>query len=262
MSLFNKKIIQSNFTKKSNYYEKHANVQKFAVKNLLAQVMSIISAEQFKNKKILDLGSGTGLIGNKLKQLNLTDNNFLYEIDLSLAMLKNSKNNSQKINADIENLPLKNHQFDLILSSFALHWLNNFEDSFDKISHKLKTSGIIAIAIPNHNSLTNLKKNNPFFLSNFIDYQIILNSLQKTQLQLVKTYHNQFNQEFSNQIDALKYIKKIGANYSQLHDDNFQSISFTNNFKNRRNFYKNNLHNSTQIFTLNWQIDYLILKKI
>lgn len=262
MSLFNKKIIQSNFTKKSNYYEKHANVQKFAVENLLAQLMSIISAEQFKNKKILDLGSGTGLIGNKLKQLNLTDNNFLYEIDLSLAMLKNSKNFSQKINADIENLPLKNHQFDLILSSFALHWLNNFENSIDKISHQLKTSGIFAIAIPNHNSLTNLKKNNPFFLSNFIDYQIILSSLQKTQLQLIKTYHNQFNQEFSNQVDALKYIKKIGANYSQLHDDNFKLIFFKNNFKNRRNFYKNSLHNSTQIFTLNWQIDYLILRKI
>lgn len=266
MSLLNKKIIQNNFTKNSSFYEEHAEVQKFAVDNLFEQINFVISTNHFKNKKILDLGSGTGLIGNKFRQFKLINNhilnNFFYEVDLSFTMLKNSKNYSYKINADIENLPFKDHQFDLILTSFALHWLNNFSDSIKKISQILKNSAVFAIAIPSAKSFNDLKKDNPFFLNNFIDYQEILEAFQKTQLQLIKTYHNQFSQQFPNQISALKNIKKIGANYSQLHDNNHKEILLKNNFQNQRDFYKKNLHNSRQNFTLNWQIDYLILKKI
>lgn len=266
MSSFNKKIIQNNFSKASEYYEDHALVQKFASNNLINQLTNFIRISDFTNKIILDLGSGTGLIGHELNRLKIINddckNNFFFEIDLSIAMLRTSQNNSLKINADIENLPTKNNRFDLILSSFALHWLNDFSNTLQNIARKIKPSGIIAIAIPNQNSFINLKKNNPFHLNNFIENNVISLTLNQTKLEVLSTTKNYFQQNFPNQISALKYIKKIGANYSQYHHfDNPQKTN-AQKFADYRNFYKKNLQNPSKKFTIDWQIDYLFLTKI
>ena len=177
-------------------------------------------------------------------------------------MLRTSQNKSLKINADIENLPIKNNQFDLILSSFALHWLNDFNNTIQNIAKKVKPSGIIAVAIPNQNSFINFKKNNPFHLNNLIENNVISLTLNQTKLEVLKTTNNYFQQNFPNQISALKYIKKIGANYSHYnHFDDPQNNS-RKKFTDYKDFYKKNLQNPTKKFTIDWQIDYLFLTKI
>jgi malonyl-CoA O-methyltransferase len=251
---FNKKIIDYNFSSKVSEYNSNANIQKKVAKKLCKILVENIDGKNLDKIKILDLGSGTSFISrNLLKNLNNCE---IYEIDLSLKMLNNFQKNSTKITkicGDIEDLPFAESSFDIIISSFSLQWIENYEKLFVNLHKILKSRGILAFSIPDNNSFVELK-NIPFSINKMPEIQELSNILTKTQF-IKKTLINQkICEKFLNLIEALKSFKKIGVNYS-LPNNNKK------NFKELKKFYLKNFQNNLTYEKLSWSISYFIYCK-
>ena len=170
--MLNKRIIGENFSRAAQNYEAVALVQQQAAKKLCHLASPFIRDDL----RILDLGSGTGFVSRSLNNLQNRPRNILtpyspllsphsplvtphllrgplvFEADLSLSMLQQHPSNF-KINCDFENLPFRNHSFDILISSFSLQWLSDFEKNFLQFSALLKPHGIFAFCIPTDKSL-------------------------------------------------------------------------------------------------------------
>lgn len=253
---FDKKIINYNFSSKVYSYNSNANIQKKVAKNLCKFFLQNFTIKNNQTIKILDLGSGTSFIAKNLqKKIDACE---IYELDLSFEMLNYFQKNPKKITkicADIENLPFTESSFDIIISSFSLQWIQDFENLFDNLKKLLKPRGILAFALPDNNSFKELKSS-PFFVNKMpalLDLSKILTQNNLNQ-KLIK--NEKFYEKFPNLIEALKAFKKIGANY------NFQGErSKLKNFKELRNFYLKNFQNNLKLTKLSWSISYFIYSK-
>ena len=117
---FNKNLIAKNFSLGAKTYDEAAQVQLASAEELVAFIMPYLK----KDVQILDLGSGTSFIAKQLATYEIT------EVDISAEMLNSwheRPSNVTAIQADFENLPFVKNSFDLIISSFALQWISDFE---------------------------------------------------------------------------------------------------------------------------------------
>jgi len=259
MTNYYKKIINKNFSNKAYDYENHALVQKYTAKELVKQLSLIIDLKNFNHKNIIDLGSGTSLVGKEFYKINQSKNNLFCELDLSLEMLKSSQNTSRnflKIQSDIENLPLQKNNFDLILSSFAFHWLSDYQKNFSDIFSLLKPQGILAFCLPVSGSCEQLKELNLVNINDFPNMNYLHNCLDNAGFKAMSTNHQKYLQTFENAFEALNSFKKIGAN-NKFNNQNFSSKKFAN----LKEFYKKNLHNSAKKFNLDWQLYFCFFRK-
>jgi malonyl-CoA O-methyltransferase len=259
MKNLDKHLINKNFSKQALDYEKYALVQKFSVSQLINKLSSNIDLINFNNKKILDLGSGTSLIAKEFLKYNNCQNNIFYELDLSLEMLNFVKNRNQNFTAiqgDIANLPFKNNKFDLIISSFSFHWLENYQEIFDSFFSILKPDGILAFCLPVLGSCQNLKDLNLFQINDFPNPLTIKNSLENSGFKSISSHQENYLDNFINALDAVKYFKNIGANYSFNHKNLNE-----NNYSNIRKFYKKNLLNYGENFKIDWNIYFFFCQK-
>lgn len=131
------------FSHKSSEYETEAR----RVNNVANIANAIIEKVAFnKNFKVLDFGSGTGLLTEKIAP-------FVGEIvgiDMSKSMNEQLKKKNlpcklKIIEEDIEKYEFK-ESFDLIISSMSVHHIKDVENLFAKFYSALKDDGCVAIA--------------------------------------------------------------------------------------------------------------------
>ncbi|MFC6322227.1 class I SAM-dependent methyltransferase [Companilactobacillus baiquanensis] len=97
----------------------------------------------FTDKKVLDLGCGYGwhdryAVENGASKVIGID---LSEKMLTVAREKTSSKKIEYIQDDISKIDFKEDQFDIVLSSLALHYVESFDDLVKKISKYLKSNG-------------------------------------------------------------------------------------------------------------------------
>ena len=97
----------------------------------------------FKNMRILELGCGYGelakfLIDNGASEVVATD---ISKNMIDLAKQKNSSSKIKYLLLPMENLGELNEQFDLVVSSLAFHYVEDFNKLISDISKLLKTGG-------------------------------------------------------------------------------------------------------------------------
>jgi ubiquinone/menaquinone biosynthesis C-methylase UbiE len=94
-----------------------------------------------KGKRILDLGSGTGYLGEKMGVANVVSS------DISIEMLRRArlKSNGEFVVADAHRLPFKEKVFDSAVSSFAMHEVARSDEVFSEMFRTLKPGGEIAV---------------------------------------------------------------------------------------------------------------------
>ena len=127
------------FDKKASSYDKYSLVQDEVARRLCDRLSSIT----IKPMNILDIGCGTGYLSNMLFKLYPNAN--ITCLDISLNMLEESHKKNSSLNyvlSDAENMPFKNNKFDLIVSSFTLHWCFEIEKIFFDIHRFLKDKGL------------------------------------------------------------------------------------------------------------------------
>ena len=100
-----------------------------------------------EGEKILDIGCGTGLIGEQIKNKG----NDVYGIDISKGAVANAKKRGVKAKAGDTNreIPFKNNYFDGIILGEIIEHIMDTDDFLKKIKKKLKKKGYIIITTPN-----------------------------------------------------------------------------------------------------------------
>lgn len=151
-----KKRIALSFSNAANTYDQHAQLQRDVCDQLLNQF------DLKEPQSILDIGCGTGF---GVKQLNAkfkTQKNVdIHAIDLAPKMVEYAKQHAPFAKyqcADAENLPFVDNQFDLIISSLALQWLEDIDQVLSEISRCLKKEGQAFIATLGEKTLFELKQ--------------------------------------------------------------------------------------------------------
>ena len=248
----NKELINKNFSRAAFSYDEVATIQKTAAKKLVAL------ASPFANEsQILDLGSGSGFVAKEILQKN--NQIKIVETDLSRQMLslwQDRPKNVIAIECDFENLPFTENSFDIVISSFALHWLNDFEKSFAQFSAILKPNGILAFCLPTSKTLKELKNAGVFYFNDFPDISYINSILEKNKLTKVNFDCQLVKQEFESGYQALKFIKKLGGN----HNSKPQFIS-KRQLEQFNNFCLKNSCSITRKFSISWENSFFIYRK-
>ena len=102
----------------------------------------------------LELGCHTGQLAAALGPLAPIDT--LVQADLAPAMLSRAR--GLRVAADEELLPFAAARFDLVLSSFALHWVNDLPGTLAQIGRILKPDGLFLAALPGGATLVELRE--------------------------------------------------------------------------------------------------------
>ena len=159
----NKKTNNS-FSKRASSYDSQSFVQD-DVNNRLLDRLNLI--KHYK-KDILEIGSGTGCLSQKLKQTYPSIN--LTSMDLSHEMLlihKNKNPHAKCINAKAEYPPFKHEVFDTILSSLTLHWCEIDDSMFKKYHSLLKPEGLFLFSVAGPDTFKELENVQKKFIINF-----------------------------------------------------------------------------------------------
>ncbi len=261
MTKFNYEKINENFSRSSKNYDDEAVIQKLAAKKLCDLILPLIK----ENSNILDLGSGTSFIAQNLYKKALEKNTKIHEIDLSQEMLNHwtpKPSNVFAIQGDIRNLQFEKNSFDIIISSFCLQWLEDFEKNFLQFFQILKPNGIFAFCLPTSESLKELRiasieSGCNFNFNDLPKIEDLKFFLKKSGFIEKEIFQETFIKEFTNGYKALKSIKILGANHSHK----IKKLITKTKLQKFNNFCLKNFAINGKTMKVSWTASYFILTK-
>ncbi len=164
-----------------------------------------------KGKKILDLGSGTGIYAKLLTEKGAIVKGF----DLSPGMIKIAKQENPKLDLKIGSaykIPF-NEKFDIVLASLVVHYIKDWDKMFNEIKRVLKDGGIFIFSTGNpvseflqrikvgketikvlgdyfkegkkHQIWTNIKNRNLKISSYHITYETLIRRILKNNFEII-----------------------------------------------------------------------------
>lgn len=168
--------------------------------------------------KLLDLGSGTGFVGQHCVSKGIALD--IVNLDLCESMLKYNKS-KDPVCADIQSLPFKDECFDLCVSSYAFQWSSSIDNLFAEIFRILKPGGKIFFSIPGEATFGELKEawsqvDRNIHVHQFLSDKKILSTAFDTGLKALHFSVVEDVLEFPNQRSCLQHIKNIGAHNLDL----------------------------------------------
>ncbi|KAI3639234.1 hypothetical protein MIR68_002764 [Amoeboaphelidium protococcarum] len=119
--------------------------------------------------RVLDFGSGSGFFKSLVDQEDIYHEDFgvkeLVQYDLDAAILERdsdiSSGNKSIINVTGEmdgvRLPFKENEFNLIVSSMSMHWINDIPGTLNELYRVLKPNCPLLIAMPGNDTLYELR---------------------------------------------------------------------------------------------------------
>ena len=102
----------------------------------------------------LELGCHTGQLAAALGTQGAIDT--LVQTDLAPAMVRRAR--GPRVAADEELLPFAAGRFDLVLSCFSLHWVNDLPGTLLQIGRVLRPDGLLLAALPGGTTLIELRE--------------------------------------------------------------------------------------------------------
>ena len=209
-----KKRVKESFNRRADSYDSYAIIQQ----EVANRVSDRLSAIKIQPKLILDLGCGTGSLTQKISVLYPDAK--IISLDFSVEMLKicRSKiNQADPVCADIENIPISELSFDLIISSLTFHWATDLYSTFLKIHKLLKNNGCFLFSSMGPDTLFELrdalsKVDDHERVNHFIDMHHYGDSLLKIGFSDPVVDNEKIIIEYQSFSDVLKSLKKIGAN--------------------------------------------------
>jgi malonyl-CoA O-methyltransferase len=136
-------ITEKQFSRAAITYDENADIHKKVA-------LYLISQSEFPDLSglVLDIGSGTGIVSERLLRIFQTPQ--IVNVDIAYDMLLESKKKNPSaslIQANMVNLPFVPNYFNNITSSMSLQWIESPDSIAKIISNNLKNSGYFALAI-------------------------------------------------------------------------------------------------------------------
>lgn len=211
-----KKRIARSFSLAAKKYDSNASLQRKIADILLATI-----SRNEDVKRVLDLGSGTGYCTKALRILY--PNAEIVNLDIAEAMLvfasarlKENEFKEKSVCADAEALPFIENSFDVIFSSLAIQWCQDYAILFSELNRVLTASGFIHMSTFGPKTLQELalawqKIDSYVHVNNFQSTNALNNELKnngfnstKIKVELMPTY-------YKNLESLARELKSIGA---------------------------------------------------
>lgn len=157
MSGIDRNRVRDAFELHAAEYDLHAGVQK----RVIARLTEILHELRFVPRMALDIGSGTGLLLNKLA--GLYPQARLAGLDLACGMCLAARASLPEnpflnlLAGDAEALPFRDHAFDLIVSTSTFQWLGDLDRVFAEASRVLAAEGRFVFAMFGEKTLFELR---------------------------------------------------------------------------------------------------------
>jgi ubiquinone/menaquinone biosynthesis C-methylase UbiE len=191
---------------------------------------------------ILDIGCGNGAQTIELASIPGVD---IYAVDIHdefLINLKNKINQSEflrkikLIKADMNDLPFRHQQFDLIWSEGSIY-IMGFRNGLNKLKKFLKTNGYFVVS-----EISWLKNDIPDEINNYWNSEYPEISDIKTKKEVIKEcgYEliSDFTLEESCWMDYYNSLNNVIDDYLSEHNNNAFALEVINEFRNEFNLYK------------------------
>lgn len=140
---FSKTAVGRSFGRAAATYDAAADLQRAVCDRLLSRCNP-----EWRPRRILDLGSGTGYGTEKLR--TLYPDAEIIAADIAEGMLHYARGNRDRADtyvcADAEALPFADGSFDLVFSSMALQWCYRLEQLFAEIVRVLAPGGAVRVS--------------------------------------------------------------------------------------------------------------------
>ena len=220
-----KEEIAKSFSQGARTYDHYATVQRLVSRTLVQQVSDTIN---IRNKNILDIGCGTGFLGEsflEIFQKDIDSINF-YLSDLSKEMLEVCRRkyeaiipNSVFLAMDGELLSLSK-SFDIVMSNLAFQWFADLEKSFFEIIGSVHRPRVFSFSIFGPNTMKEwmafAKRNNfPIGLFRLLNQNEILELIEKAHTKkkhICKFERQLISKTYPDLYSFLREMKMIGAN--------------------------------------------------
>lgn len=175
---------------------------------ILQSVYDLVEALDRRNSNILEIGVGTGNLASKF----LKNNYNIIGIDQSREMLSVAKEKYPSLKVrlgEFLKIPYDNNSFDIIISTYAFHHLNEEEKciAIEEIIRVLKDDGVIIIG----DLMFESKEEEQEMLKNLSQKQIYaIKDEYYSYIDLLKDEFNKYNKNLKyNRIDEFNYIIRI-----------------------------------------------------
>jgi len=155
--MIDRKRVRHAFGKQAGEYESHASVQK----RVLARLVDILQGESLAPRRILDIGSGTGMLLRTLR--GVYGDAWAVGVDHAVGMnIKARKclgndGRAHVLAADAEQLPFSPSSFDLVLSTSTFQWLEHPGVAFGEAFRVLVPGGLFCFALFGEGTLHELR---------------------------------------------------------------------------------------------------------
>lgn len=156
-------------------YQNNAILQKIIAQKLVNLSQSFID---LKNKKIIDIGCGTGFIAQILQKSDVL------QLDCNQQSLQFAQKFGNTILADFNEAINISQKFDVALSSMALQWAVDFQKTFQNLIDITEKNGAVVFAVPLKSSIQELY--NILEVPQFFQFSLE-DVLEKTNATLIET---------------------------------------------------------------------------
>jgi len=177
-----------------------------------------------KDKKILDLGCGSGFYSSLLYKKGAK----IKGIDLSKTLIKLAKEQAQevefKVGDIVKKLPYKNSEFDIVLSSLVLGHLDSWDNVLEEINRILKKNGIFIFS--NYNPVTEKTNKKKWFFKTFrvIENYFVEGPRPKIWTPETKNFPKELK------LNVMHYHKTYGTIIKLLIKHEFEIIDYEDSF--------------------------------
>jgi malonyl-CoA O-methyltransferase len=211
--------IKRAFNRAAQAYSTHAVIQHEIGRRLIESLRCF----NLHPKKVLDIGTGDGLISQQLQQAFETAD--LYSIDLAEAMIQGARKIARAPTpppiyfcvANAESLPFHNQSMDFVFSNFTLQWCLDLQSVLSEALRVLNNESPFAFSIPGPDTLQELKiafqSADPDYqhVNDFIDMHNIGDALIQTGFADPVIHMEKITLTYSSVRALLKDIQHIGA---------------------------------------------------
>lgn len=132
----------------------HLGAVDFLIRHVAEHLVERLGDVRRRFPVALELGAHTGQLARALAGREQVGD--LVQADLAPAMVRRLE--GPRLVADEEALPFGADRFDLVVSGFSLHWVNDLPGTLAQIRYALKPDGLFLAAVPGGGTLAELRE--------------------------------------------------------------------------------------------------------